>query len=308
MCSQDQTKPLVYLNSKKILLFFLLVMALQGCQGDIPMDVSIEIPLKLKSGGQPYLLLSEEKKSRVINLNGFYGMEDLIPDLAIEKEFSVADHGYTITSLFGQVPAANYDSPEKKLYEYYLEVYNSEHELVDLNYLHRDVEKDWSIIFDKNFSQLNQEGYCLLTFKEPASGIDCLVRGNYSLFCRSGEKTDGHELNQAIAITTTRLMVGNREYLEGGRVLGGTEGGEYLLTARVIDWNLDGCFDQQDRVVFPNLAPEQYYPLGEKIEIPSIDLIISPYGGQINKRRYLLKLTSVSEKEGEYVLKIQSRG
>ena len=132
--------------------------------------------------------------------------------------------------------------------------------VADLNYLHRDEENDWPIIFDKNFSQLNQEGYCLLTFKDSISGVDCLVRGNYSLFCRSGEKTVEHEGRQAIAITTARLMVGNREYLEGGRVLAGTVGGNYLLIAKVVDWNLDGRFDQEDRVVFPNLAQNNIIP------------------------------------------------
>lgn len=307
MQNPDRAKSLTKI--KNALLFLLFVMTLQGCQGDIPQDASIEISLQSKTGGQPYLLLSEEKKTRVINLNGFYEVEDLIPNLALEKEFSVAGSEYIVTSLFGQVPAADFDSPRKKLYEYYLEIYDSGRELADLNYLHRDKENDWSIIFDKNFSQLNQEGYCLLTFKDSASGVDCLVRGNYSLFCRSGEKTAEHEGRQAIAITTARLMVGNREYLEGGRVLPGTEDGKYLLIAKVVDWNLDGSFDQHDRVVFPNLAAEQYYPFGEKLEIPSLDLITSPYEGQISKRRYVLKLSS-SFKEGEepeYTLKIQSR-
>ena len=74
-------------------------------------------------------------------------------------------------------------------------------------------------------------------------------------------------------------MVGNREYLEGGGVLAGTAGGNYLLIAKVVDWNLDGRFDQEDRVVFPNLAAEQYYPFGEKLELPFIDLLTSSFEG-----------------------------
>lgn len=306
---QNPDRAMFLAKTKSVLLFLLFMMTLQGCQGGVPQDVSIEISLQRRIGGQPYLLLSEEKKTRVINLNGFYEMEDLIPDLALEKEFTVAGNMYIVTSLFGQVPATGFNSPRKKLYEYYLEIYDSGRELVDLNYLHRDEENDWSVIFDKNFSQLNQEEYCLLTFKDSVSGVECLVRGNYNIFCRSGEKTGEEEGQQAIAITTARLMVGNREYLEGGRVLAGTVGGNYLLIAKVVDWNLDGHFDQHDRVVFPNLAAEQYYPFGEKLELPFIDLLASPYEGQISKRRYVLKLSS-SSKEGEtpeYTLRIQSR-
>ena len=292
---------------QKTLFLLVVLVLLQGCQGgQIPLDVAIELPMQTKVGGQPYLLILEEKKNHIFNMNGFYEMEDLIPDLAFETDFSVAGKTYIVTSLFSQAGYVYPDIPGKKMYEYYLEIQDTALSLVDFTYIHRDTEADWSTVFDKHFSHLNQEGYCLLTFQDIESGIDCVVRGDYSLFCRSGGDAPKGNSRQALALTTARLLVGNSKYMEGAKSLTGPEGGEYFITARVVDWNLDGRFDHEDRVVFPSLETTQYYPLGEKITISALNLLISPLTEEVSKRKYLLDLSHPTSLGKKKVLKIKS--
>src|SRR5690554_4645908 len=303
--SRNKFSRAVLVRLEKIFILLFILTLLQGCQGEPGRKLTVEIPMETQAGGKPYLKLSEETKSRVFMLNGFYEMENFIPDLAFEKNLSVAEKTYIVTSLFSQGSFAREHMQDKKIYEYYLEVYDAEHNLVKLNYIHRDAEKDWSTVLDQKFSYLNQEGYCVLTFTEPESGMDCVVRGTYSVLCRAGESTEQEKPNQAIAITTTKLLVGNRKYLEGAKVLTGPDGEEYLITVRVVDWNLDGCFDRKDRVLFPFLDANEFYPLGEKIKLPAEDLLPSLTRKEVGAKQYDITL-SHSSSQG-YVLKISSK-
>jgi hypothetical protein len=148
---------------------------------------------------------------------------------------------------------------------------------------------------------LEREGVCYSLFQDHATGFDCIVASEYSIksvaerVVADGKPVrDDHRHLQYNSITVqgnSEIKIGFRQCLSGTKTVAGKTIGFY-----VVDWNLDGEFDEADKVWCD--YSKKMYNFGEEIRLT---------GSLISKKDnfYLIRLTKQPGAGERYSLHIE---
>ncbi|MGE5607052.1 MAG: hypothetical protein ACM3YE_15355 [Bacteroidota bacterium] len=283
--------------------YFIIVIAaltfVTGCSKLDRVDLSGKIELTLSD--KEYLYANRLYKHRdysasdVKNIEDFLldlidlhhrSISDFFSDLAFTKQFILGKNKYSVKVQFVGAPPNNSD--------YLVDILNSQGENVLTTIIKKIIDNDglsrYESFFDDKSYQLS--GFCLLSFTDPSSGIECILKTEYEIEHEPSfvyYNKDGKEITEEASVSlSTTAHIGNRYFLYGERSIDPKK----KTGVYVIDTNLDGLFTNEDKVWFKK-GPDSYFPFNEEIKI--------------GKFEYIMDLTPKEYESGKYILNVQRK-
>ncbi len=280
---------------KRFISFIFLLLIVTGCNKLYNIDLSSQIELTLSDQGYHYArrihkytdydtihsYLDGDLLDYLLNRT-YTEIAEYFSDLSFTKGFTVGENNYSVKVRFTKIP------PEKT--DYVIEVLNSLGDIVATTIIKKTVDNDGvGHGFHENIHNILL-GSCLLSFIDPDSGIECILKTEYTIEHTPGQiyytkKKEKAKIDPYVSSSTT-AHIGNKYFLYGVRHLDSKK----KTKIYVIDTNLDGLFTNEDQVWFKD-GPDSYFPFNEKIKVGWYE--------------YIMDLTPMENENDKYILTIR---
>ncbi|HBF38761.1 MAG TPA: hypothetical protein DDW50_15760 [Firmicutes bacterium] len=242
-----------------LVLMIAVLITFTGCTDLSKFDLPGQVELERKDDGLPFRQIyihnyPLDHPSPSLNLFAivldFIKVSDIFSDLEFTKQFSVAHNHYFAVVKFKEIPPG--------LPCDFIKIRNSQGKEVPITILSQNIQggDDKYFFYRLPGKGPNFSGDCLLSFVDEASKTEWLLRSNYTIDCEGGSRTSDRTIRASITIT-----VGTRYYLEGVRDLGP----DGTVTIQVLDWNLDGSFNDADMVQIVHSGKIERFALNKKV-------------------------------------------
>jgi hypothetical protein len=279
------------------ILLMVLMITISGCVDLSSFDLSGQVELERKDNGPLFRevyhnhnRLYSQSKLGLFDLllsSDFIETSDIFPKLEFTKDFLVGQNNYTIIVKFKEIPPKNVN---------YLKIHNSQGEEIPITIVKEDI-RGTKVRFDLNSKYpYNPDsdllsGVSLESFTDSASKTECLLETKYLIEC-SGKYKNGTNNNATpgyidLSIETN---IGNRYFLQGFRNLNPKE----MIKISVLDWNLDGVFNNEDMVQIDHDGRSDRFPLNKKFMV----------GSGKNQKEYIMNLKPEDADGIKYILNI----
>ena len=250
-----------------LLLLFVVAFSLLlvGCTDNLGLvDFSGELRLADSNDGWGYRVIAQADPS-YYDVGSGSRLVEYRNELALDKSFHIGKTDYLFVSRFqgGFSPFANYVEAND-FAGFQTQVYNfNAHRRVKFFVVKQsDSGDDWNRHLDNGDDQerhyLERSGEFQLTFFDEDTGCDYIVTSTYKINSDADRRTDkkgnfiiddhGYYTYDNVTVKGhSQIAIGTRKCLYAEKMIGDKKIGFYVL-----DWNLDGRFNEDDDLVYCN--------------------------------------------------------
>lgn len=224
-----------------------------GCSRLSPVDLSGAISLQRQDNGPTYQEIHRLYRYDILAdgidfldwLLKIVNVEKVYPRLEFQKDFLVTGTKYTAIQQFQEIPPVKFN---------YFKILDDQGQEISYTVLKENIAGDEKLLSISRGASASPDpdvvlsGSGLISLVNPATNLEYLVETEYFIKAyprfKKINKHDFREEQDSHISIFTETKIGSRYCLAGElALLSGKK-----LSLKVVDWNLDGVFDENDRV------------------------------------------------------------